>query len=321
MSDASLSSLLLDLRLTSIIPLSKQSSLTRARGETAPTTTTGRSDALRTLLSSRVSLGRSAPPSVEDTASVSTRRPPSAWTYIWPSPDPSNSLDTPSFIHSPKKAASYCLHPALAPFSPVLALQPEPIDVQTRPVPHLTSRTGLSGLASDILVLGINNKIRTNGANGEVPWDQKHGHGIFWVRLSIFCSVLLLADPKIFASKRGPSPEFDEPLTAMNAVKISSPVRLMLLSSTPIDHYTFPSTLISPLNVVDAGLVPSSSRKHSKKQYNFKVNTEERISSDIWTRGNYLDVAFTGYGLSCDGLPGCDGLVRTSFASCSLVRG
>lgn len=91
------------------------------------------------------------------------------------------SLDIPSFIHSPPKAASYCLHPALAPYSPALAIQPEPVEVHTRPVPQLTSRTGLSGLASDILVLGVGHKPRSELPFGGVPWDQKHGQGIFWV--------------------------------------------------------------------------------------------------------------------------------------------
>lgn len=85
-----------------------------------------------------------------------------------------------------------------------------------------------------------------------------------------------------------------------------------MLSSLPIDNYSFPSTLIAPLNVVDASIVPASSRKHGKKQYNFKVDPKERISSDLWARGNFLDVAFTGYSLTCGGLDGCDGLVRLS---------
>lgn len=83
----------------------------------------------------------------------------------------------------------------------------------------------------------------------------------------------------------------------------------------PIDNYSFPSTLIAPLNVVDASLVPSAARKHGKKQYNFKVDQSERITSELWTRGSFLDVAFTGHSLACDDLPGCDGLVRPVFIS------
>jgi hypothetical protein len=98
--------------------------------------------------------------------------------------------DVPSFVQTPLVANYVCLHPQLQQYSEILTAYPKPLEIETRPIPQLSARSGLGPLGSEILTLGVGHRGAKKHSVGEgenvfVPWDNKVGNAVFWVSFPI----------------------------------------------------------------------------------------------------------------------------------------